>query len=101
MIRDSQGNIIENDLSVTNDDTLELSGGQTAYIYGLPAGTTYSIDEKAEAGWFNVEKHHSEGGISEGALQKAVFTNVKLGTDTGEILGYKSLINTGMNPNLD
>lgn len=100
VIRDSQGNIIENDLSVTNDDTLELSGGQTAYIYGLPAGTTYSIDEKAEAGWFNVEKHHSEGGISEGAPQKAVFTNVKLGTDTGEILGYKSLINTGMNPNL-
>lgn len=100
VIRNMEGDIVSDDQTVSSKGTLKLRHGQTAYIYGLPAGTSYSIDEQPEAGWFNVEALHGEGSISAGNVQDVSFTNVKMGTDTGEILGYKSLINTGMNPNL-
>ncbi len=78
--------------------TIELSHGQTAYLYGLPAGVKYSIAEKQEEGWFNVESLSNAGEIGAGADMTVSFTNVKMSTDTSLILGYKALTGTdGMN----
>ncbi|WP_304418460.1 Spy0128 family protein, partial [Faecalibaculum rodentium] len=78
--------------------TMQLSHGQTAYLYGLPAGVKYSIAEKQEEGWFNVESLSNAGEIGAGADMTAYFTNVKMSTDTSLILGYKALTGTdGMN----
>ncbi len=104
VIRDEDDRVVEGDQTVITkgEGTIELSHGQTAYIYGLPIGTKYSIAEKQEEGWFNVEALLSEGTASPGENMTASFTNVKMSTDTSLILGYKALTGTdGMNESID
>ncbi|WP_289683542.1 Spy0128 family protein [Faecalibaculum rodentium] len=100
VIRDAKNAILEDGQTVITNGkgTIELSHGQTAYIYGLPTGTKYSIAEKQEECWFNVESLSNAGEIGAGADMTASFTNVKMSTDTSLILGYKALTGTdGMN----
>ncbi|WP_300903809.1 Spy0128 family protein, partial [Faecalibaculum rodentium] len=99
----SDSKVVDGQTVITKGEgTIELSHGQTAYIYGLPIGTKYSIAEKQEEGWFNVEALLSEGTASPGENMTASFTNVKMSTDTSLILGYKALTGTdGMNESID
>ncbi|WP_303677072.1 Spy0128 family protein, partial [Faecalibaculum rodentium] len=63
----SDSKVVDGQTVITKGEgTIELSHGQTAYIYGLPIGTKYSIAEKQEEGWFNVEALLSEGTASPG-----------------------------------
>ncbi|WP_276935959.1 Spy0128 family protein [Faecalibaculum rodentium] len=95
----SDSKVVDGHTVITKGEgTIELSHGQTAYIYGLPTGTEYNISEKQEEGWFNVESLSNAGEIGAGADMTASFTNVKMSTDTSLILGYKALTGTdGMN----
>lgn len=95
----SDSKVVDGQTVITKGEgTIELSHGQTAYIYGLPTGTEYNISEKQEEGWFKVESLSNAGEIGAGADMTASFTNVKMSTDTSLILGYKALTgNDGMN----
>lgn len=95
----SDSKVVDGQTVITKGEgTIELSHGQTAYIYGLPTGTEYNISEKQEEGWFKVESLSYAGEIGAGADMTASFTNVKMSTDTSLILGYKALTGTdGMN----
>lgn len=100
VIRDANNAVVNDGQTVITNGkgTIELSHGQTAYLYGLPAGVKYSIAEKQEEGWFNVESLSNAGEIGAGADMTVSFTNVKMSTDTSLILGYKALTGTdGMN----
>ena len=100
VVRDVNQTILDDGQTVITNGkgTIALSHGQTAYIYGLPTGTKYTIAEKQEEGWFNVESLSNKGEIGPGADMTASFTNVKMSTDTSLILGYKALTGTdGMN----
>lgn len=59
--------------------TLKLKDGQTARITGLPAGTAYTVTERAAAGYTTAvngaEGSKAEGSISADQVASAAFTN--------------------------
>lgn len=59
--------------------TLKLKDGQTARITGLPAGTAYTVTERAAAGYKaavnGVEGSKAEGSIAADQVSSAAFTN--------------------------
>ena len=62
-------------LNFTNGTyTHSLKHGETLYIYGLPAGATYSVTE-AEAAGFTVASESNEGTLASGQTAQAKFTN--------------------------
>ena len=59
--------------------TLKLKGGQTARITGLPAGTAYTVTERAAEGYTTAvngaEGSRADGSISADQVASAAFTN--------------------------
>lgn len=104
-LKDSKGNTLNDAYTlqidgnsagtVTNGSTIHLKKDQVARIYGLPVGAQYKVDEIKKDGYLLINSQNTEGSVSTGAGSeaKALFINIKPGTVSSEIQGYKELIN--------
>lgn len=99
----ADGNKIDKSFSdLTEGSVFTLASNEIVRLYGLPVGAAYTIEEVSKEGYLLTNATGNTGDIASGQEQAAVFRNVKLGIDTGELKGYKTLINTeGSNKKLE
>lgn len=95
--KDSSGNRIGSIFDIQDGGTFELKNGESIYIYGLPAGTKYSVQETEIPAGFSVQGTNANpvsGSITVGAVEKKTFTNVYSASGTFETLtGTKTITN--------
>ncbi len=66
-------------LNAGGEGSVEISGGQTVEVYGLPAGASYRVFEPEDAmppGFTQKDAMGGEGEIKEGETQQVSFTNI-------------------------
>jgi pilin isopeptide linkage protein/uncharacterized repeat protein (TIGR02543 family) len=78
--------------TVTSGGTISLSGGQTATITGLPAGTAYTVTESdLDGGWTQTASSGNTGTIASNGTSEASFTNTYSASGSATIKGEKAL----------
>lgn len=76
-VKDADGDVVDSTPLTTDESgqaNFTLTHGQTLYLYGLPAGATYTVSETAEAG-FTTTFTGDTGTIQAGQASAAAFTN--------------------------
>ena len=82
--------------TVTSGGTISLTGGQTATITGLPAGTAYTVTESAPGGgWSQTASSGSTGTIASNGTSAASFTNTYSASGSASIKGGKEMRGPG------
>lgn len=61
--------------TITSGGTLELTGGETATIMGLPHDATYKVTEQERENWELSDSSNTEGSLEAGETAEASFTN--------------------------
>jgi len=71
--------------TIKSGDTIQLAHGETAVIYGLPAGTTYKVAETEVKG-YKLTSTGASGTVAQDGV-KAAFINEKVSTGSGSDSG--------------
>ena len=72
---DTFGKVFDLKFGANSTATQKLKGGQTLYVYGIPAGTEYTVTEGSAGDGWSTTKTGDTGTISANQTSTAAFTN--------------------------
>ena len=77
--------------TISNGDTVAITGGGAFSITGLPVNARYDIQEQEESGWELISARGSNGTVLADTDVEALFTNTYSSTGTAQLTARKEI----------